>query len=205
VRERYDKVKLVPFSEHVPYQDHFGFLSPQFLRKTLTFIDRWGVQWWSDYYPGDSLKLFQVDDIKFQTLICFEATFPEFVRQGIRDGASFLVGITNDTWFKRSLGVSMHARIFVTRCVENRSWGARAANTGQTFFVDDYGRIRERLKLYEIAALTGKVGLVENYSVFTEIGDVAGKVSFLITLLVVGILFILWLLRLKSGRSRSSR
>ncbi len=199
--ERYDKVKLVPFSEHVPYQDYFGFLQPDFLRKYLTFIDSWGVEWWSDFYPGDSLKLFSVDNLQYQVLICFEATFPEFVRQGVRDGASFVVGITNDTWFKRSVGVSMHARIFVTRCVENRTWGARAANTGQTYICDRYGRLRERLGLYEIAALTGKVGLVENYSIFTQIGDVAGKASFLITLLVIGIFIILWVIRI-TGRGR---
>jgi len=40
---RYDKVKLVPFSEHVPYQDYLPFLSKDFLTRYLTFIDTYDV------------------------------------------------------------------------------------------------------------------------------------------------------------------
>jgi len=193
IDRQYEKVKLVPFSEHVPYQDYLPFLQKGALEKYLTFIDRWGVQWWSNFYPGDSLKLFSVDGVTYVSLICFEATFPEYVRQSILDGAQFIVGITNDTWFKRSLGVSMHSRIFITRCVENRSWGARAANSGLTYFVDSYGRIRQNLDLYEVKALTGRVRLLDEYSVFTRIGDIVGRVSFLITMIVLGIFSFIWL------------
>ena len=192
---RYDKVKLVPFSEHVPYQDYLPFLEKSFLQEYLSFIDQHGVQWWSDFYPGDSARLFSVGDATYCVLICFETTFPEFVRHSILDGANFIVEITNDTWFGRSIGIYQHSRTFVTRAVENRAWGARCANTGLTYLVDDYGRIRERLDLYEVAALRGKVGLLDSFSIYTRIGDVTGLVSFLITALVVGILFLLWLVR----------
>ncbi len=188
---RYDKVKLVPFSEHVPYQDHLPFLQKEFLQQYLTFLDR-GVQWWSDFYPGDSMKLFHVSDVDYGLLICFEATFPEYVRAMIRDGAQFMVGITNDTWFGRSVGVHMHSRIFITRMVETRCWGARAANTGLTYIVDGYGRIREALELYEVAVLTGEVQLLDEYTIFVRYGDVAGRFSFLITIGVLGILVGVW-------------
>jgi len=189
---QYGKVKLVPFSEHVPYQDHLRFLEKDFLRKYLTFIDEGGVQWWSDFYPGDSLRLFAVGDIQYAALICFEVAFPEYVRAMVRRGANFLVEITNDTWFERSVGVHMHSRVFITRAVENRSWGARAANSGLTYIVDDYGRIREGLDLYAVQVLAGKVGLLYNYSVFTRIGDVAGRGSFLLTAGIICIFIALW-------------
>jgi apolipoprotein N-acyltransferase len=54
IEQTYRKVKLVPFSEQVPYQDHLPFLRAEVLEKYLTFIKTYDVQWWSDFYPGDS-------------------------------------------------------------------------------------------------------------------------------------------------------
>ncbi len=192
MEERHDKVKLVPFAEHVPYQDYVPFLQKQFLRKYLTFIDQWGVQWWSDYYPGDTATVFEVPGAYYGVLICFETAFPEYVRGLVRNGANFIVGITNDTWFGRSVGIYMHSRMFVTRAVENRCWSARCANSGLTYIVDAYGRQRGELELYEVAALVGKLKLLDEYSVYTEYGDVAGRISFLVLTALAGTLLIRW-------------
>ncbi|MEW5993394.1 MAG: apolipoprotein N-acyltransferase, partial [Candidatus Zixiibacteriota bacterium] len=200
IEQRYDKVKLVPFSEHVPYQDYVPFLQKRVLRKYLTFIDRYSVQWWSDFYPGDSTVLFHLPDATYGVLICFETTFPEYVRAMIRKGSHFIVGITNDTWFGRTVGIHMHSRIFITRAVENRCWFVRVANSGLTYIVDNYGRIRERLGLYEVAATTGAICKQKGYSVFTRVGDVAGRASFLITVLTVGILVLSWISKRVLGR-----
>ncbi len=193
--QTYHKVKLVPFSEQVPYQDKLPFLRKDFLRKYLTFIDRYGIQWWSDFRPGDSARLFHLPEAAYSVLICFETAFPEFVRGSIRDGAQFVVGITNDTWWGRSAGLYQHARIFITRAVENRCWFARAANSGQTFIVDGYGRIHGELEIYTVDALVGKVGLLDEYSFFTKHGDITGRFSFLFTVSRIAILLALWLVR----------
>jgi apolipoprotein N-acyltransferase len=197
----HDKVKLVPFAEHVPYQDHFAFLERDFLRKYLTFIDQTGIQWWSDFYPGDSARLFDIGDIKYGVLICFESTFPEYVRALIRNGASFVVGMTNDTWWGHAVALDMHSRMFITRAVENRCWMARSANSGYTYVVDDYGRIRNELPLDAVQALVVNLGLLEEYSIFTRYGDIVGKVSFLITLSLAGILTAVWLVNKRSSKS----
>ncbi len=195
VMQQYDKVRLVPFSEHVPYQDHVPFMQKKFLREYLTFLDGPGVRWWSDFYPGDSMVLFETRETQFGVLICFESTFPEFCRAYIRRGAHFIVGITNDTWFGTSVGIHMHSRIFVTRLVENRSWGVRVANSGLSYIVDPYGRLSYELPLTEVAATVGRVGLPSEYSVFTRYGDVVGRASWLYTLSLAAILVLLWFVR----------
>ncbi len=193
--ERYDKVKLVPFTEQSPYQDYLPFLRGDVIQKYLTFIRTLNVNWWSNFYPGDSSAVFRLKEHNFGVLICFESAFPDFSREMILKGADFLVGITNDTWFGTSVGTHMHSRIFLTRAVENRCWMARAANSGITYIVDPYGRIREELPMSTAAVLTGKVDPIDGFSVFTRIGDLVGKVSLLISALIMGILFILWLVR----------
>ena len=198
---RYDKVKLVPFTEQAPYQDYLPFLRKEFVTEYLTFIETFDVPFWSDFYPGDSAMTFEAAGVWFAPLICYEVTFPEYVRALILDGADFMVEITNDTWFGHSVGIHMHSRAFVTRAVENRCWGVRAANSGLSYMVDGYGRIRYDLPLDSVAALSGQLNVMDGYSVFTRVGDVAGKGSLLITVLSAGILFLRWSFkRVKSGR-----
>jgi apolipoprotein N-acyltransferase len=201
---RYDKVKLVPFTEQVPYQDHMPFLRREFLMQYLTFIETYNVRWWADFKPGDSAKVNEMGELRFGTLICFESTFPEYCRQMIRQGADFIVGITNDTWFGESVGIHQHSRMFITRAVENRCWMVRAANSGLSYIVDDYGRIRSELPVYTVAALCGAVRPIESFSVFTRIGDVVGLVSFLFTITIAVILVLRWVIR-RLGTSRGSR
>jgi len=192
---RYDKVKLVPFTEQVPYQNSLPFLRKEFLTRYLTFIETYDVQFWSDFYPGDSARLFTTGDAWFGPLICYEVFFPEYVRGMILDGAEFIVEITNDTWFGHSVGIHMHSRAFVTRAVENRCWGARAANSGLSYIVDSYGRKRSELELDQVAALSGHLKLLDEFSFFTRHGDIAGLVAFLITLLLAAILGVKWFVR----------
>ncbi|KAA3637284.1 MAG: apolipoprotein N-acyltransferase [Calditrichaeota bacterium] len=194
LEERYDKLKLVPFSEHVPYQRYFPFLHRDFVEKYLdSFLKKYKVQWWSDFATGDSIKLFTYDEKYFSVLICFESTFPDFVRQTVLKGSQFVVGITNDTWFGESVGIYMHSRIFLTRCIENRIWGVRVANSGLTYVCDGYGRIRADLQPYEVAALQSKVNLLDEKSVFTRYGDIIGNISFLFTLSLLGIFILIWI------------
>ena len=195
LEERYDKVKLVPFSEQVPYQEELPFLKRDVLTKYLTFIDKYHVQWWSDFYPGDSMVLFDIPEAKYGVLICYEATFPEYAREMILKGANFIVGITNDTWFGNSVGIYMHSRMFLTRAVENRCWMARAANSGISYIVDDYGRIRNSLGYNEVAVIKDKIKLLQNgpESFFTRHGDIIGQASFLMLACLSVILLVIWL------------
>jgi apolipoprotein N-acyltransferase len=195
IERQYDKIKLVPFSEQVPYQKTLGFLRRDVLSEYLTFINSSGVQWWSDFHPGDSIVVFDLPEARYGVLICFESTFSEYAGDMIRRGAGFLVTITNDTWFGTSVGIHMHERIFVMRVIENRCWGVRAANSGISIIVDDYGRIRKRLGPWEIGTIVESVGSHSAGSVYTATGDIAGLVSLLLLSAAAAILAVKWSIR----------
>ena len=189
----YHKVKLVPFSEHVPYQDYLPFLTRDFLSQYLDAIKTHKIQWWSDFYPGDTTVIFNIDKAGYAVLICFESAFPQYVRQTILDGAEFLVTITNDTWFGRSPGPYQHLILSVFRAVENRIWVARCANSGISTFIDPFGRQIVSADLFTRDVISANIYPVEGHSTFTEIGPIFGQISALIMAAVLVILLCLWI------------
>lgn len=188
----YHKIRLVPFSEHSPYQDYIPFLSRRFLEKYVRAIRTHGVQWWSDFYSGDSIVIFETDKASYSVLICFESAFPELVRTSILKGAEFVVNITNDTWFGKSPGPFQHMRIAVFRAVENRVFLARCANSGISAVIDPYGRELQRAGLYVRKIISSEICRVEDYSVFTRVGPIIGRLSFYLMLFILIVTLIAW-------------
>lgn len=189
----YHKVKLVPFSEHVPYQDYLPFLTREFLSQYLDAIKMHQIEWWSDFYPGDTTVIFNIEKAGYAVLICFESAFPNYVRQTILDGAEFLVNITNDTWFGRSPGPYQHLTLAVFRAIENRVWVARCANSGISTFIDPYGKQIQTIGLYKQGVISENIYPIDGYSAFTKIGPVVGQISALILAAILIILLFLWL------------
>lgn len=150
----YRKVHLVPFGEYVPG------------RHTIPLLARVvGDQVPDDFAFGKEYTVFKLsnDKAKVAPLICFEDTIGDLARQFVLVGANLLVNVTNDGWFKRSAGSRQHLANAVFRCVETRLPMVRAANTGVTCFINEFGHVTQML-------------LDENGTPFTE-GMLAGQVA----------------------------
>ncbi len=150
----YRKVHLVPFGEYVPG------------RHTIPLLARVvGDQVPDDFAFGKEHTVFHLTNDKavVAPLICFEDTIGDLARQFVLGGANLLVNVTNDGWFLRSAGSQQHVASAVFRCVETRLPMVRAANTGVTCFVNEFGRITQIL-------------VDEHGSQFTE-GTLTGEVS----------------------------
>lgn len=149
----YNKRHLVPFGEQMPYANKIGLLA-----SFRDFVkNNWNLDI-SDFEPGDSLIIFETHSRKFGSLICFEATYPEYVRTMVKTGAEFLTVITNDDWFGKTAGPYQHFAIPVFRAVENRVWILRAANTGICGVYDPFGRVVAKTKLGGRTHLVAAIG-----------------------------------------------
>lgn len=141
---RYDKIHLVPFGEYIP------------LRRLLFFLDKLVVGI-GDFRSGAAYTVMAVPQGRFSVLICFEVIFPELVRHFVRDGAQFLVNITNDAWFGRSPASYQHLSMVVFRAVENRVPIVRAANTGISAVIDPTGRLVQQTELFVRTWIQGRI------------------------------------------------
>ena len=101
----------------------------------------------SDFAFGTEHTVFHLTDEKAHVapLICFEDTIGDLTRQFVLGGANLLANVTNDGWFLRSAGSQQHLDNAVFRCVETRRPMVRAANTGVTCFINEFGRITQLL------------------------------------------------------------
>jgi apolipoprotein N-acyltransferase len=163
---QYLKIHLVPFAETVPYQKVIPW--PRFIvPETMKVFE----------VPGNEITLFDLEGAKFGVLICWESIFPGLFRSFVKDGAQFMVNITNEGWFNKPTIFYQYVAMNVFRAVENRVYLVRCANTGISCFIDPYGRILGKVKnekgeeIFVPGVLTAPVVAVDSETIYTRCGD----------------------------------
>jgi apolipoprotein N-acyltransferase len=160
---RYHKVRLVPFGEYVPLQPLLT-LGGRHAAKLVRQV--------ADFTPGTEAMVGEVDGHRVGASICYEAIFPDFVRQFAAAGADLLVNVTNDGWYGRTSAPYQHLAMARFRAVENGRYLVRAANTGISAVVDSRGRLLARTQLFERTYLVREVPLLAGTTFYTRHGDV---------------------------------
>lgn len=172
----YKKMKLVPFSEKIPYSDNLKFL------KKVDFAGAGG-----DFCFGRNFTVFSLPEGHCSVLICYEAIFPDLTREFTRRGAQFLVGISNDGWFGRTPAPYQHCEMAVMRTVENGVPLVRSANIGISLIADPYGRVLKKSGLFTKEIITGMVPRPKQFTFYRKFGDVFIVLSTVIVLLAIGL------------------
>ena len=136
----YDKYRLVPFGEYLPMDKLLGRLG---IKKLVHVGDGFasGPRPAPIVAPGAPAM---------QPLICYEALFPGFVRQGgqltgVR--ARWIVNVSDDAWFGRTSGPWQHLNLSSYRAIEEGLPMVRATPTGVSAVIDAYGRNPRSLRL----------------------------------------------------------
>lgn len=135
--DSYQKNKLVPFGEFLPFQK---FLSGFYRDKGITSLT-------GNFKEGlDMGKILNLSltnsNYPFAVNICFESLFPKIWREQAKEGAQFFVNISNDGWFLKTAAPLQHLRINVFRAIENRRPILRSTTTGYSAWIDSLGKIR---------------------------------------------------------------
>ena len=169
----YDKIHLVPFAEHVPLSNWFAFVR----RITIEV---------GDFEPGTEYKVGTLPDgHRFGVFICYEAIFPNEVRNFTRAGAEVLVTISNDGWFGRSAAAAQHLAMARVRSIENRRWLLRSTNNGYTADVDPYGRIVAELPTDMRATLTAPYAYRTDETLYVKFGEWVPWLSLIVTIIAI--------------------
>jgi apolipoprotein N-acyltransferase len=165
LEKRYNKMRLVPFNEYLPLQGKFTW-------------PRWITTLTKSFIPGETYTLFKVSGARFGAPICWESMFPDLFRRFVRDGAHFMVNVTNEGFFGRTGAPYQTLATNVFRAVENRVAIVRAATTGVSCYINPAGEIVERVHdtngndLFVSGVLVSDVPLSNKKTFYTVYGDV---------------------------------
>ncbi len=168
----YEKRHLVPFGEYVP-------LGP-LLRGLIAFFDLP----MSDLHPGPSLQ--NALHVGFTTIapyICYEIAYPELVR-GDFPQANFILTVSDDSWFGRSIAQPQHLQIAQMRSLETGRSQIFSTNNGITALIDARGRITQRIPSFKTGVLTGDLQPMMGSTPWIMIGQWP----------LLGLLFVLFLM-----------
>lgn len=182
----YNKMHLVPFTEHFPYKKQFPWIYDLLVATDTHFWEQ-----------GSDPYVFSVDSLHFSTPICFEDTFGYISRKFVLNGAQAIVNLTNDAWAKSIPCQYQHLSMAVFRAIENRVPLVRSTATGQTAIVSPYGKIIAMAEPFTETYIVGQIPILskDTKTVYTIVGDALGFVFFAVSVSLFCLGCFLFLLR----------
>jgi apolipoprotein N-acyltransferase len=131
--ELYDKHRLVPFGEYLPFD---RYLAPLGIKQLIHVGE--------GFTPGPRPRPIAPAGVPpVQPLICYESLFPGLTRDGARLAhrrPAWIVNISDDAWFGVTSGPWQHLNLASYRAIEEGLPMVRATPTGVSAVIDAYGR-----------------------------------------------------------------
>lgn len=176
VTGRYDKLRLVPFGEYMPWPLSL------FTDRVLT-----GPK---SLAPGDAPRALPLEplDAEVGITICWDGLFPDVTRALVEDGAVQLYNLTNDAWYGRSSQPWQHLAAYALRATETGRPIVRAANSGISGWFDARGRFHDGTLPFERATVVTKVPTSTEMTVYVRFGEWVALPSLVFTALLAALL-----------------
>ncbi|MBF2085392.1 apolipoprotein N-acyltransferase [Thermoleptolyngbya sp. C42_A2020_037] len=122
----YDKVKLVPLGEYIPFEAVLGRVVGR-----LSLIE-------DSMHPGHFEQRFDTPVGRAIAAICYESAFSYLFRQQAAAGGEFILTASNNDPYPRRMMLQHHAQD-VMRAIEGDRWAVRVTNTGLSGIVNPHG------------------------------------------------------------------
>jgi len=135
--QHYFKYHLVPFGEYIPGHTLLPFLDPIVDRVFPYAAD---ITWLSAGPPPEKSRPMTWRGPSFVPMICYEVVFPDEFRTRVNRGASFVINMSNEAWYRNEAELDQMLSIVRYRAVENRISVVRSTNTGISGFIFPSGR-----------------------------------------------------------------
>ncbi len=155
---QYDKYKLVPFGEYVPFKEIIG----QWVKR-LSPLDATLKR------GAEKQEFFAFPGLRAAVGICYESAFGNHFHQQAQQG-EFIITASNNAHYADSMPAQHHA-MDVMRSIETSRWAVRATNTGYSAIVDAHGHTLWKSKLHEFATHSHQIYRRRNQTWYVRWGD----------------------------------
>jgi len=127
IYSHYDKEKLVPLGEYIPFENILGGIINRLSPITARQI------------PGKSNQIVETPFGRAIVGICYGSAFAEQFRNQTEKGGEFILTASNNDPYSKAMQFQHHAQD-IMRAIENDRWAVRATNTGYSAFVNPHGQ-----------------------------------------------------------------
>ena len=173
----YHKTKLVPLFERMPFVQYLNFLGKYSLELggyNGTYSNRNTINY---FITSDSTEIIPI--------VCFESVFGDYCAQRVNEMPGFFCMITNDGWWKNSLGYKYHFDFSRLRAIENRREIIRVANNGISAIINSKGEVVKQTKWWTKDILRGDVKLFFRKTFYSSHGDYIGRTAAFFAILLL--------------------
>jgi apolipoprotein N-acyltransferase len=158
-RGQYDKTRLVPAGEYIPFEET--------LRGLNSFFD---LPMSSFSLGAANQPLLSAKEEPIATAICYEIAYPDLVAS-TASNASMIMTVSNDAWFGHSMAPQQHMQMARMRAIENAKPLMRGTNNGITALVDYRGNIYQQLEQFTAGELEGVIRPRQGQTPFALFGS----------------------------------
>ena len=172
----YDKNKLVPFGEYLPFENllkNYGF-------KKIT-------QGYQSFSSSSERELISLNDIRFLPLICYEIIYSGDLFKNSED-YDFIINISEDGWFGESVGIDQHFFHSVFRSIEEGKNIIRSANNGISAYIDSKGQIVKKIESTQKGVIEIDYYKKGSKTIFSSFGN---KIFFYFFIFYITLIFFL--------------
>ena len=155
---RYNKYKLVPLGEYIPFESILGGL-----------IDRLSPLN-AHLAAGEPDQIFDTPFGRAIIAICYESAFPQPFWRQAKAGGEFIITASNNAHYSKTMPTQHHAHD-VMRAIESDRWAARATNTGYSAIVDPHGNTLWISAIDRYAIHADTIYRRQNKTLYVRLGD----------------------------------
>ncbi|MEO0688392.1 MAG: apolipoprotein N-acyltransferase, partial [Cyanobacteria bacterium J06649_11] len=127
VYSHYDKEKLVPLGEYIPFES--------ILCGIINILSQVNAK----QKPGKTKQIVKTPFGNVTVGICYGSAFAEQFRNQTEKGGEFILTASNNDPYSEAMQFQHHAQD-IMRAIENDRWAVRATNTGYSAFVNPHGQ-----------------------------------------------------------------
>ena len=173
---KYNKNKLVPFGEFLPFENFFNKIG---LKKI--------TQGYGSFSNDKERNIIDINNIHFIPLICYEIIYSGKINKN-NENFDLILNISEDGWFGNSVGLYQHFSHSIFRSIEEGKNLIRAANNGTSAFINSKGQIISQIESTKKGVIEVKSFKQTKKTLFSFLGN---KIFFYFLLFYIILFFFL--------------
>jgi apolipoprotein N-acyltransferase len=172
ILSRFDKVKLVPLGEYIPFEFILGKVIDR-----LSPLD-------SHLKAGDNDQIFKTPFGQAIVGICYESAFSEHFRRQAKIGGEFIITASNNAHYSAAMPAQHHAQDII-RAIETGKWMARVTNTGYSGIINPRGQTLWISNINTYQLHQGKIYRSHSRTLYVQWGDWLTKILLLLGIILL--------------------